>query len=865
MNTKAVKFGTTCEISPDFVKKLGALGLIDLVVKNAQFKEQSGLKATDGKKTSTLGLIPKLDDAKWAGTRKSKDTTLILTEGDSAKAFAMHIYDGNREMRNKIGIFPLRGKALNVRKATPKTIKDNVEFCILKKILGLKQDVIYTDVSKLRYGRIMIMADSDVDGSHIKALVMNMIQFFWPELLSEVEGFITTVATPLLKVTKKGKSTETKSFPSQQAYDEWVKDVGNDISKWMKPKYYKGLGTSTQKEAREIWKTHEDRVVQYIWEKPKSDDEDDKDDKDDKSTSSKKKKKTKKVKMVSRSDANPKVANSQSYKSMVRSFDDECVDDRKVWLSGYDKNASLSYTKKKIPYSDFFNKELIHFSNEDNIRSIPSVIDGNKPSQRKILHGLYSVKKGEIKVAQLASHVAGGTAYKHGEASLQGAIINMAQGYIGANNIYLLHPQGEFGTRCEAGKDAASPRYIYTFMEPIMPYIYRKEDLPILTTVYDEGEPVEPEIYLPILPMILVNGASGIGTGWSTDVPSYNPIDIGKNLKLKLKGKKMNGMVPWYHGYTGKIEATDDPYKFKVSGTYEILDGNTVRVTEIPIHTPITKYYETLKAVEADENGFFESITPYGDTATPDYEIVFGGTRLQKILKRRSGTEDLEKMLKLTSTISTTNMHAYDENNVLTKYDTPLDIINAYFDYRLKMYEVRRKNHIKILSNELKMIKNKVKFVTEIAVDKTYSISNKKKDVIYKELETRGYDKLSAKKVKNVETNNDEDDSEKKSIKDEETKDYQYLTSMQVLSLTSEKIDDLNREYKNKKKEYDDYSSTTASQLWERELDEFLEYYVEKWIPARKIEEEIENNNGAKKKKGKKSSKSKKDESDDEE
>ena len=128
-----------------------------------------------------------------------------------------------------------------------------------------------------------------------------------------------------------------------------------------------------------------------------------------------------------------------------------------------------------IPITDFINKELIQYSRQDCIRSIPSMIDGLKPSQRKVLFGCFkrNLTK-EIKVIQLSGYISENVLYHHGEQSLNQTIVSMAQDFVGSNNINYLVPNGQFGTRIMGGKDSASPRYIYTYLHPIARYLFNK-------------------------------------------------------------------------------------------------------------------------------------------------------------------------------------------------------------------------------------------------------------------------------------------------------------------------------------------------------------------------------------------------------
>ena len=505
LNTVQSKFGSKCEITDKFIDKLSKIGIIERTVSLVDFKENRDLKKTDGKKKMSIRGIPKLDDANYAGTHNAHKCTLILTEGDSAKAFAI---SGLGVIgRDYYGVFPLKGKLRNVRDVSSRELLKNDEINNLKKIIGLRQGKVYNDTSELRYGSIMILTDADVDGSHIKGLVMNFIHYFWPSLL-EIKGFVKSLATPVVKISK-GK--QMISFYNLSEYHNW-KNENNDGKGWY-IKYYKGLGTSTSSEAKEYFKDINTSEIKYI-----IDDEE------------------------------------ECKKSIVLAFSKKLSDDRKQWLSTYDKDNVLDQKVKNISFSDFIHKDLIHFSNSDNIRSIPNLCDGLKPSQRKVLYACFKRNlKNEIKVSQLSGYVSEQTAYHHGEMSLHGTIVSLAHDFVGSNNINLLNPNGQFGTRLLGGKDNASARYIFTNLNSLTNLIFHPHDMPILNYHDDDGFKIEPEYYVPIIPIVLINGTEGIGTGFSTNVPCHNPLDICNNLRRMMDGLEIEEMRPWYKGFTGNI------------------------------------------------------------------------------------------------------------------------------------------------------------------------------------------------------------------------------------------------------------------------------------------------------------------------
>ena len=396
LTTPMSKFGSKCDLPQKFFDKLYKTEIVDKALNLADASAMKAMKKTDGKKSTKIHGMVKLDDAKMAGTAKSAQCTLILTEGDSAKSTALA---GLSEVgRDFYGIFPLRGKLLNVKDVTVKKILENEEIQAIKKIMGLESGKVYTSLGDLRYGRIMLMCDSDVDGSHIRGLLMNLFQTLWPSLIAK--GLVTSLLTPIIKV---WNTKTTLKFYNYCDYEKWAKEQGAQVKNW-KVKYYKGLGTSNEQEAVSYFKDM--HLAEYKHTGKPCDD------------------------------------------ALDMAFNKKRADDRKNWLSTYIPDACINYDKNLTPvnYKDFINRELIHFSVYDVKRSVPSMVDGLKPSQRKILYCCFKRNLvSETKVAQLSGYVSEHSAYHHGETSLQGAIICMAQDFVGANNMNLLKPNGQFG------------------------------------------------------------------------------------------------------------------------------------------------------------------------------------------------------------------------------------------------------------------------------------------------------------------------------------------------------------------------------------------------------------------------------------
>lgn len=771
MTTPSGKFGSKCEVSDKFIEKLAKMGVMDAACAITEVKENKVAKKTDGQKTKSIRGIPKLTDANWAGTDKSGNCTLILCEGDSAKAGILSGMSSND--RNELGVLPLKGKLLNARGELNKKVAENKEITEIKKILGLETGKEYKtqdDVNKhLRYGRVLFMTDQDLDGSHIKGLGINLFHCEWPSL-AEIPGFIGFMNTPILKA-RKGKTE--LLFYNDGEYEEWKKT--NDTRGWT-IKYYKGLGTSTGKEFREYFENK--KIVGFEHNGKESDNA---------------------IDMV---------------------FNKKRADDRKDWLEDYDRGSYLDTSNTTVSYNDFINKELIHFSKYDCDRSIPNVMDGLKTSLRKILFSAF--KKGltaEIKVAQFSGYVSEHSCYHHGEASLNGAIVGMAQNFVGSNNINLLVPSGQFGTRLKGGNDSASERYIFTLLTKLTRRIFPTEDDNVLEYLADDGTPVEPRFYAPIIPMILVNGSKGIGTGFSTDIMCYNPLDIIDYLNAKLNDS-FEGLpeiydkqiLPYYEGFKGTISKLTD-HKYLIRGKYDTVGTDTIHVTELPVGFWTDDFKELLESlIDPGQDKTGKKIAPvvkdYDDMSKDtdvNFTITFAKGQLAELekVKDDNGCNGVDKLLKLYTTNTNTNMHLFDANDKLKKYSKVEEIIDDYFVTRLDMYIKRKEYMIRALEKELLLLSNRAKYIKE-NLDGTIDLRKKTKEVVTEMLTNKNYD-----------------------IMDNDV-DYKYLTKMTMDSVTEENVQKLFGERENKSAELNIIKSTTINQMWTRELDnlrvEYLEY-----------------------------------------
>lgn len=641
LTSKHTQFGSKCSVSDEFLKKIAKTDVVANILHFAQTKADQILKKSDGGKRTRMDN-PKLTDANKAGTKDGYKCTLILTEGDSANGLAV----AGRSVisADLFGTFPLRGKLLNVRDAGIDQISKNAEIQNIKNFLGLKHKTEYKDCKSLRYGHLMIMTDQDHDGSHIKGLLINFLQVSFPSLL-KIPEFLVEFITPIVKVFKGDPKHPTKShsFFTMPEYESW-KEAHKHERGW-EQKYYKGLGTSTTEDA-EIYFRDLDRHLKEFH-----------------------------------------VMQDNEAELIELAFSKKKADERKEWLRQFKPGTYLDHTAREITYTDFINKELILFSMADNMRSIPSVVDGLKPGQRKVMYATFKLNlKKDMKVGELASKVSGLTDYHHGDASLHGTIVGLAQTFVGSNNVNCLEPSGNFGSRLQGGSDTASPRYIFTRLSPFARLLFHSADDPILTYNTSEERTIEPEVYVPVVPMILINGADGIGTGWSSSIPNYNPEDIVENLRHMMKGEEMKPMTPWFRDFKGSVtQVAPDRYKF--NGVIKQTGDNEVEITELPIRMWTQDFKEKIVSIiKAEKVPSF--IKDYDDYNTQrDVHFII---RMEEKYMKTALEEGLEEKFKLTKSIATSNLVAFDPEGRITKYATVEDIMKEFYLIRIKFYEKRK-------------------------------------------------------------------------------------------------------------------------------------------------------------------------------
>ena len=369
---------------------------------------------------------------------------------------------------------------------------------------------------------------------------------------------------------------------------------------------------------------------------------------------------------------------------------------------------------------------------------------------------------------------------------------------------------GQFGTRLEGGNDHASERYIFTALNDITKYIFPKEDFPVLNYLDDDGTLVEPEFYVPIVPMVLINGGKGIGTGFSYEGQCYNMENIINYLKQKLNNETITAKidVPYYEGFKGDVFELPDK-KFLIKGKYNIVKDDTIQITELPIGTWTTSYKTYLEYLmdDKDRKGkkkkpLIKSVNDMCTDAVIDFTVKFHKGVLGKLISKNIeyGCNKLEKELKLYTTKSTSNMNLFNNKQQLVRYDKVEDIIEDYYKVRIETYDKRKQYQMESLEKIVKVLSNKAKFIKE-QCDDVIDLRKKKKEQVIQLLKNRNYDILD----------NDEE--------------YKYLRTMSIDSVEEENYIKLMKEKEDKIKQLSILKKTTVEELWLKELDVLMDQW----------------------------------------
>jgi DNA topoisomerase-2 len=784
--------------SDKFIRKLLKNGFMEYFKSKCTTEMLRLTKDTQGSKRSKDYNIKNYIKAEYAGTKYSEKCVLIITEGASATGPIKNARLVIEKGEKTIGIFDSGGKPINPRGKLELKNLENKRFIDFRKVMGLDTRKKYLNTSSLKYSRIMICTDMDHDGSHIKGLIINWISNYWPDLL-KIDGFITVFRTHCVKVFMNKK---TIGFYSQKQFEKWQLENTNIKCR---VKYYKGLGTSTSTEFKEYFKELDKNNVKLI-----------------------------------------KGDNTLNFLEMLFGKN---ADKRKDWiLKNSNLKTNFSYDLNIVKYEDMLNNDSLEHAVYNLKRMIPHIADGFKLGQRKLMATLLFLgnkipKTTGMKTSVISAKTIELLNYHHGNTSMEGTASRMAQNFVGSNNLNLLYPMASFGDRNGGYKSFASPRYTFTRMEDICKYLFTKDDNDCLNINEEEGKKVEPEFYIPPVPLIVINGErAGIGSGWSSKLIPHNPISVINFIKDRINGvdiQKSQLIEPYYYGFKGSINKNPNKNGYIIQGCY-IYNQNTrkLNITELPVDEWLSEYEEWLN--ELLNLKIIDSWNPNStDNKDPriekniNYEIILSQEYVKKSIyksssyiseeekkkiqdkfeetKKTKGKEkgninifyDIIKDFRLRKTFSNNNIHLFGEDGKIKKYKNVYEIISDFMKIRIKYYNKRKQNLISKISKETKIISSKYKYIKCICED-VFEIKKISKEKCIENIE---------KYIKDVYKDNNNS--------------YDYLMNMPIISFTPKKMEQLKNLYNEKIKELEIITNTSIGKIWLKDLDNIEREYNE--------------------------------------
>ena len=710
-------------------------------------------KLTENKKVSRGDVnVPKYEGAQMAGKPKySADCILWIAEGDSACGT---IKEGIVNKCSKLnfkycGTFNIGGVPMNCRtkcieKINPKTkertiiqntaLKNNERLTSLIKVLGLSYGKSYDnnteegkkEIESLRYGRVIVAVDQDADGAGIFGLILNFFEYFWPNLIKI--GFISKFNTPIIRafsIKKDGsgnvdRKAHVHEFYTMHQFKNWINeefkgDEEKAQSKYF-VKYYKGLGGHENGDIPSMFSDYEKQLLCAALDKKASE--------------------------------------------TFTIFYGKDTDARKVVLRTPPKELPLH---NPMDVSDILNSSVKEFHRDKIARSLPHVVDGLTESRRKVLwsarhkFGKNMTVKNQIKVAALAAYTTQLTAYMHGEQCLADTIILMAQTFPGSNHLPMLIPRGHFGSRAYGGKDAASPRYIFTQLNSKLCYaMFPEEDDYLLEFVFDEGQRCEPKFMIPILPMAVLEHLQGnIGVGWSSQIWARDLKSVFKNVRAMINGKQNTcfPMKTWLHQNNGKIRISEG-HEYSV-GTYEYdPKKNTIHITELPIGMYPRSFLgsdkEKPKQGEDTKNmriplwarSEFDKKPLCETSKQVNITLYLKSGEYEKILTKYGNIDfdPIEDFLGLRIRLNS-NINCIGADDSVLEFKCYEDVVNTWFIERKNLYELRIQRQLILLKLQILYLENIIRFMDN---ETKYGFTTKTElDKMKEILESEKYNKIN--------------------------------------------------------------------------------------------------------------------------
>ncbi len=794
------------------VKKILKWNFVELLEEKLAMKIERTQVKKEGTTKKRIAFGDVAEEANFAGTKRSGECTLWVTEGKSAKTFAKRIISGIPNGTDFHGVFALRGKFLNVTNASAQEIRENKEMQIFKNLMRLVTGVDYNDPEMrktLKYGKIMIAADQDDDGFHIRGLFLLCIWKLWPSLFDLVthdgKHFVCSISTAVVMARSGKGGANVKMFYSNPEFKAWYETQGK--VKGVSIKYYKGLGSHEPSEAKLY--NQNLKSIEYTLDGEEED-------------------------------------------YMDLGFRKDQANSRKTWITrDMIKPGEMLLSEEpvvpitidgELSLSSFVDTQLIIYHKMVLRRALPNIYDGFKESQRKAFYGILMDRDARQK-AQNLENLAGSvkklTGYHHGGSALEDTMKKMAQGFVNSNNIPLLTNEGEYGSRSAGGKDASAARYISTRLEEITWVLFSSMDEPLLKHMHDDDQKVEFEFFMPILPLILINGANGIASGYSTEIPCYNPEDLVKWIQAWIKGEtdKLKRLVPWYRGFIGKIELikkvgkssytvvessdTQKPTSWRSTGILEEGKKGWWKIRELPIGMWTDSMKEYLEYLWTGEPpaGSKKKKADKWITDTPRWKGT-ANTAIWDFKPVKDFTPEISvsgKFKNMQTMFSLTNMHVIDENNYPHKYFSPEDLLKDFCVKRLEYYGRRKKYWTGEYQKQLDRESDRYKYVKAVIEGK---LAMKQEDA---KLEAAMI-KLGLRKVVA------HDDSVKSKAS------FDYLLSMQMRSIMSaNKLEEIKKEVERIKALLLHMKTKTPEELWQEDLDTFKIAYA-KFLKTRKEE-----------------------------
>lgn len=696
----------------------------------------------DMKKTKR-NTIKKLVDANCIKNGRQGEA-LFIPEGDSGCGYIVKLRSWIPNGVEYHGYWPCQGKIPNFRGCDIITFMNSDFIDMLKKILNLRENVDYSVHSNyitLKYKCIVLFMDPDVDGRHIIGLWINLFEDRYPSLLRI--GYLKHYRTALIKQEYRGSIL---SFDFMYDYFTFLNSLEEkEKQKLKEPRYFKGLASCKDDDIKIDLQNLRISVLQF---------------------------------------------DDEASETLKFSFGSEHSDIRKDWIAQGDPKKSKHEPIQSI--TTFINTEAITYALENVTRSIPQLIDGFKDVQKKIVYcalkHFKSDNKKPMKLPELVAYVTTNTIYRHGETSMIEAVIRMAQSYIGANNYSLFLEEGQFGSRERGGTDAGQPRYIYTKLRPSVKKLFNEIDMK-LPEYEEEEDKREPEFLLPIICPLLFNGTKGIATGWSTEFPAFDPLDVILWYKIFLTGGEPPMLLPFYRGFTGQIlyrqkKSKKNYMKFEyiIQGRFEVQTiggAPVILISELPIKTS-QKDYETFLNDLQDK----EMITKFDNYSTHDkpYFIIYGFKSEINI-----------KTLKLQSKISATNLHAIGFEGLPIKFDNIQHFMYSFGQTRLFYYQKRKDYIIEEKKKKIEELTKMYLFVFDVATDVIKTHRRRKLDII-KDMNERGHDPKLLKEC-DLGSTSEEDLEELKSKIDKLKQELEIIENTKVEQMMYEDICEFEKEY----------------------------------------------------------------------